>query len=219
LVLNPKNRMPQRIVLLCSARFSPYSNQSTSVLKLQPEGQTLRKLTIAEYHKLVDASFTVIAPWAPLVPTNARVAFQSVNYPDRSIRHRDFLGYVEPINATSGAVDKDDATFLVVPGLNPRAPGCISFASVNFPDYYLRHKDFRIRLDHYDGSELFQSDATFCPHEGLAGAAISFTPSNYPSRWLRHNRQNNFALEVVQSDGGPQFHQDASFKVLAPWAP
>jgi hypothetical protein len=28
LVLNPKNRMNQRIILLCSARLSPYSNQS-----------------------------------------------------------------------------------------------------------------------------------------------------------------------------------------------
>jgi hypothetical protein len=35
-----------------------------------------------------DASFNVIAPWAPLVRTNARQWLQSIDHPDRFIRQR-----------------------------------------------------------------------------------------------------------------------------------
>src|SRR5262249_36496114 len=73
------------------------------------------------------------APNGVPLSTSQRHAFQSVNYPDRSIRHRNFQGYLDPISATSSSSDKNDATFIVVPSLDPRIDGGISFASVNFP--------------------------------------------------------------------------------------
>jgi alpha-L-arabinofuranosidase len=165
-----------------------------------------------------DATFNVMFPKAPRVRPNMRHTFQSVNFPDRAIRHRNFEGFIDLVNDASPPLDKNDATFQVVPALSPTAPGCVSFAAVNagLGNHYLRHANFHIRLDPNDGSPVFQADASFCPQEGLAGAGISFTPSNFPSRYLRHK---NFALEVDVSDGSSQFHEDASFNVLAPYAP
>jgi hypothetical protein len=36
-----------------------------------------------------------------------------------------------------------------------------SFESVNYPGHYLRHKNFELWLDRYDGTEQFRKDATF----------------------------------------------------------
>src|SRR5262245_6260 len=66
------------------------------------------------------------------------VAFQSFNFPDRFIRHRNYLGFIEPINDRQAA---KDAVFTVRDGLYG---GCYSFESRNFPEFYLRHQNFRI---------------------------------------------------------------------------
>jgi sucrose-6-phosphate hydrolase SacC (GH32 family) len=61
------------------------------------------------------------------VPTGRR-SVRSVNFPDRYVRHRNNVAYVEPVGT---ATDRADATFTDVGGLANR--NCYSFESVNFP--------------------------------------------------------------------------------------
>ncbi|WP_112263910.1 AbfB domain-containing protein [Lentzea terrae] len=138
-------------------------------------------------------------------------SFRSVNYPDRYVRHRDNLAYVEPASTASA---RQDATFTVVTGL--ANAGCYSFRSVNFPDRYLRHYDFRVRLDTNTGDAVFARDATFCGRTGLAGGgSTSFESYSHPGRFLRNY---GFALRVDWRTSDAAFANDASFTVSSPLA-
>jgi hypothetical protein len=147
------------------------------------------------------------------VPTGSR-SLRSVNYPDRYVRHRDNLAYVEPVSSSSSASARQDATFTVVAGLANSA--CYSLRSVNFPDRYLRHYDFRVRLDTNTGDAVFARDATFCGRAGLAGGgSTSFESYSHPGRYLRHY---GFEVRVDWRTSDAAFANDASFTVSAPLA-
>jgi hypothetical protein len=82
--------------------------------------------------------------------TPRRISLRSVNFRDRFIRHKGdpahppFLAELEPIVSD---LDKADATFIMTPGINGMGGNSVSFASVNFPGFWLRHQDFRLKLD------------------------------------------------------------------------
>jgi hypothetical protein len=111
----------------------------------------------------------------------ATVGLELADRPGFRLRHRNFVGRVDPISATSGPVDKADSRFAVRRGLG--RSGCYSLESLNYPGYYLRHRDFVLRLDRRDGSRLFDQDATFCSVP--TGTAITLQSVNYPDRSLR----------------------------------
>lgn len=134
-------------------------------------------------------------------------SFESYNYPEHYIRHKNYMGEISEINSN---LDKKDATFRVVRGL---AGKCNSFESVNYPGHYLRHQNYRIKLHKTDGSDLFQKDATFCIKPGLADAEHrSFESYNYPNHYLRHK---NYHL-YIEEDHGDLFNRDATFKRRSP---
>jgi hypothetical protein len=64
------------------------------------------------------------------------VSFESVNYPNRFLRHAGFRCWLHFINS---GLDKDDSSFTVVNALNGD-PSMVSFRSANFPSYYLATK-------------------------------------------------------------------------------
>jgi hypothetical protein len=154
----------------------------------------------------------LIAP--PLFPrTFAQVApreasFQSLNFPDRYIRHRNSLGYVEPISDDLG---KMDATWEIVPGLAGR---CSSLESLNNPGHFLRHQGSRLKLAPFADDQLFRQDASFCMVPGLADVnATSFESVNYPHHFVRHR---NFELWLDPFDGSDLFRRDATFRSASP---
>ncbi|MGA5298434.1 AbfB domain-containing protein [Nucisporomicrobium flavum] len=102
------------------------------------------------------------------------------------VRHRDFLGRVDPITAASGATARRDATFTVRAGLAGR--GCVSLESVNFPGRFLRHRDFVIHLDVRQNDPLYAADATFCAVPRSGGSSISLRSWNYPDRFVNEQR-------------------------------
>ena len=137
-------------------------------------------------------------------------SFRSWNYPDRYIRHRLSLGYIDKIVA-GDSLGRKDSTFRLVPGL---AGKCRSFESVNYPGHFLRHQNYRLKLAKRTGEQLFKEDATFCVVWGLASSdGRSFESVNFPKHYIRHS---NFELWLAKSDGSPLFKKDATFIVSPP---
>jgi len=137
-------------------------------------------------------------------------SFRSWNYPNRYIRHRLSLGYIDQI-AANDKLGRSDATFRLVPGL---AGKCSSFESVNYLGSFLRHQDYRLKLAKKTDDKLFNEDATFCVVSGLASSqARSFESVNFPNHYIRHS---NFELWLVKSDGSELFKKDATFIVSPP---
>ena len=65
--------------------------------------------------------------------------FQSFNFRDRFIRHRNFEGILS--RKQDGGPEADFSFALV-----RRGPGRVALRSANFPDHFLRHANFRIFL-------------------------------------------------------------------------
>jgi hypothetical protein len=122
------------------------------------------------------------------------VEFQAVNQRDHFIRHRNFLGEL-----TRKEGPRDDFQFTVVPRGQPRL---VALRSRNFPKLFLRHRDFRIRLEGPNGpdDQLFAKDSAFFMVPGLADPnAISLQSFNFRDRFLRH-RDFHLFLEPADSD-------------------
>lgn len=139
-------------------------------------------------------------------------SFQSYNFPQRFIRHRQWLGYIEDVRREPTRLRKD-AHFRVVPGLAGR---CSSFESMNYPGHYLRHQNFRLRISKWTDQQLFKDDATFCMKSGMAysqGDWKSFESVNVPNHYIRHR---NFELWLDRFDNSRQFRADATFQITMP---
>lgn len=150
----------------------------------------------------------LMSQWSYALLTGA--SFKSVNYKDHYIRHRGFLGYIEPINEND-AVGIGDAIFRIVPGLAGR---CKSFESLNLQDHFLRHQNYRLKLAKKTNDQLFREDATFCIVKGLARpSASSFESVNFPNRYIRHR---NFELWLDPFEDSKLFRADATFIITGP---
>ncbi|MFC3894948.1 AbfB domain-containing protein [Lentzea rhizosphaerae] len=138
-------------------------------------------------------------------------------FTDRYLRHRDGLARTDVVSGTSDGLLKADATFVIRRGLAD--PTCYSFESRNFPGNFLRHADFRVRLNANDNTDLFRRDATFCAQPGAGGVRLESV--NELGTNIRH-----YAEEVwVASNGGSHtydnpvsYNQDVSWTVSSPWA-
>ncbi|MEH1122905.1 family 43 glycosylhydrolase [Micromonospora sp. CPCC 206061] len=159
--------------------------------------------------------FVVIVTAAPAqaatLPTGA-ASLESVNYPGRYARHLNSLGQLEAVTAASTAQVKLDATFTVVNGL--ASPSCYSFQTKG--GLFLRHRDWRLRVDANTGDATFRGDATFCAVDGSVAGSVSLASHNYPARRIRHR---DFALWLDTYQDTAVFRADSSFRLTAPWAP
>jgi hypothetical protein len=156
-----------------------------------------------------DATFrSLAAQWPTTVGS-----LESFNYPGFFLRHSYFLGELTKVTSV---LDRQDASFRLGPGLAlPGRVGAagVSFESVNYPGLYLRHQDFRLKLQPVIDDLLFRADATFIPQPGLADPlAMSFRAFNYQDRYLRH-REFHLWLEDGNDD---LFRADATFRVELP---
>jgi GH43 family beta-xylosidase len=148
---------------------------------------------------------------AATLPTGA-ASLESVNYPGRYARHLNSLGQLEAVTAASTAQTKLDATFTVVNGL--ASPSCYSFQTKS--GLFLRHRDYRLRVDANTGDATFRGDATFCAVAGSVAGSVSLVSHNYPARRIRH-RDFALWLDVYEDTAG--FRADSSFRLTGPWAP
>ncbi len=158
--------------------------------------------------------FTVLkesVPGGASLPTGVSRSLRSVNYPNRYVSSRAGLGYLDPVDAGSTALVKQDATVTVVPGLADA--NCYSFRAAD--GRYLRHWDFKLRLGTEDGSAAFRGDATYCVRPGAVAGSVSLESYNYPGRYLRHY---TYELRADVYQDTDTFRADSSFQAVSAWA-
>jgi hypothetical protein len=135
------------------------------------------------------------------------VEFRAFKPRNHFIRHRNFLG---ELTRKSGPAE--DFLFALV----ARGHGRVALRSKNFPKLFLRHRDFRVRLEGPSGTndQLFANDATFLLVPGLADSnGISFESLNFRGRYIRHRDFHLF----VEPEDSPNLAPDATFfKEFAP---
>lgn len=103
---------------------------------------------------------------------------------------------------------RPDAQFRLRPGL--AGTGTVSFESVNYRGYFLRHTGYDFQLVRDDGTAQFAADATFRQVAGLADAArSSFQSYNHPDRYIRHYAYQ-LRLDPITTETG---RGDATFRV------
>ncbi|MEO3926706.1 family 43 glycosylhydrolase [Micromonosporaceae bacterium B7E4] len=160
------------------------------------------------------AGLLAVVPGSPAraaaLPTGAR-SLESVNLAGRYVRHQDYLGRLDEVSPGSTTQAKLDATFTVVNGL--ASPQCYSLQARN--GQFLRHRDWRLRIDTNTGDPTFRADATFCAVEGSVAGSVSFASYNYPERRIRH-RDSVLWLDPYQDTA--TYRADSSFRMTAPWA-
>jgi Alpha-L-arabinofuranosidase B (ABFB) domain len=100
------------------------------------------------------------------------VTLRSLNFPLHVLRHQDFHvklhEFNPPLTPPPGLGSRpetpeerllrEDASFFMVHGLAD--PAGVSFRSLNFPDRFLRHRDFHLFVEPV-GDDLGNKDATF----------------------------------------------------------
>jgi hypothetical protein len=125
-----------------------------------------------------------------------------------------------PITASSAASALGDATFIIRRGFADNT--CVSFESRDQPGNFLRHYNYHLYSEPYDGSTTNAGDATFCPVAANSGSGSSFHSFNFPTFYIR----NYGGVGYIASDGGSDpwdtdvaWATDTTFTVTAPWAP
>src|SRR5580692_2036072 len=125
---------------------------------------------------------------------------------------------ITSVTASSSSTLKEDATWVVEPGLANSS--CVSFKSANGSGDYIRHFDFELYLEPNDGTSQFALDATFCPRAGNSGSNYSFMSYNYSYKYIRHYDYVGY----IASDGGSNawdasslWYEDTTWAVAAPW--
>jgi hypothetical protein len=135
------------------------------------------------------------------------------------IQHWAFEGWLRPVTSDEKRLN---ATFELVPGLAHMGPNSeadpynshVSFRSINIPNHYLVHGDFRVRLQPYQELIDYQRNGTFRRVKGLGAAtAFSFEAINHPGHYIRARGD---ALFVDKYDGTPRFRSDATFVFVGP---
>lgn len=189
-------------------RISPCPDQMIAVGIRGRSSQYLDALGLICAPKAAPSSVGAAAPDRAAELVGKEISLQSSNFLDRFVRHRNSLGFIEPID---GDLARADSAFRIAPGLAGR---CVSFESKNFPGQYLRHEFWRIKLAPMQDSELYRNDATFCMTPGLGDSAgVSLQSASHPDRFIRHK---NFELWVEPFDGGDVFRRDATFNLTQP---
>jgi Alpha-L-arabinofuranosidase B (ABFB) domain/Glycosyl hydrolases family 2, sugar binding domain/Glycosyl hydrolases family 2 len=168
------------------------------------------------------SSFTQDTTWAATIPlwrsgatlpTNQAVSFRvtTPGFTDRYLRHRDSLARTDVLSTTSDTISRQDATFIVRPGLAD--PSCYSLESRNYPGNYLRHSAYRVRLNANDNTDLFGKDATFCAQPGTSG--VKLASMNELGTNIRHYAEE---VWVASNSGTHAYDNPSSYAEDTTWA-
>lgn len=171
-----------------------------------------------EFGAPVDSSTSYDPVASVTLPVSGTLlSLQSVNFPDRYVRHSGMQGFIQPIG---GDLDKQDATFKVAVG---GIPGSIIFESENFPNHFLVNEDGNLVLRERPAADdpdaaTFETNATFVLHPGSSDpTAYTLESAAQRGNFLRHS---SYQLYLNPDDGSDLFKQDATFALVpALWDP
>ncbi|MFC1794076.1 AbfB domain-containing protein, partial [Planctomycetota bacterium] len=124
---------------------------------------------------------------------NSFITLEAYDMPGYFVTH---IGTGGPVPVLTEGGDQTDASkFYMVPGL--ANPDGVSFESVEFPGYYLRHRDYVVRLES-GTSDLFNNDATWMLRPGLADPeAVSFeSTAAFVGNYLIHDPTSPYGLRM-----------------------
>ncbi|WP_293913464.1 AbfB domain-containing protein [Deinococcus sp.] len=198
-----------------------YLRHINSEVWLAQSGGPLPSDNAASFNQ--DVSWNLVTAWnrsgvaLPLALQSWQVT--NAGLTDRYLRHQASLGYTSPVSAASDATTRADATWRIVPGLADA--GCYSFEASNFAGSYLRHSNFRLRIDPNDNGAQFRADATFCTQPGLSGAGVSLESYNLSGQFIRHVGGELWLASGAgarPSDGAASFVPDVSWGLAVPWS-
>ena len=82
-------------------------------------------------------------------PDSVRFESAHPNFPGYFMRHRGFELFLDKHEQTPSF--EGDSSFIRVPAINGD-PSMVSFQSVNYPDRYIRHQGFRLKVHPPDSS-------------------------------------------------------------------
>ena len=88
-----------------------------------------------------------------------------------------------PLSSSSPSSSLADATWIVRAGLAD--PKCFSFEARDRPGEYMRHYEYILYSQIWDGTAAHAGDATFCAVTGLTGSGTSFQSFNFPTKYIR----------------------------------
>ncbi|MCB9953845.1 MAG: AbfB domain-containing protein [Planctomycetaceae bacterium] len=128
-----------------------------------------------------------------------------------SLAHGSFVLHAMEARVTATQLN---ATYEKVNGL--AGANWTSFRSVNFPDFYLGHGGFRMRLLEFKTNGEINQNATFAVRVGLAGKSkgYSYESYNYPGRFIRV--RDNGEVWLDQLENNPKFAAQATFRERPP---
>ena len=166
-----------------------------------------------------DATWNVVSPWwrsgVDLPVGQARsLRVTTPGFTDRFLRHMDGSARTDVVTANSPELLKQDATFIVRPGLAESS--CYSLESSNYPGEFLRHRGYRVHKDRNDGTMTYAQDATFCAQPPRAGGAgnVSLESFNYPGYHVRHHAE---AVYIATGGGGNTWDVPSSYDADVTW--
>jgi hypothetical protein len=105
-----------------------------------------------------DAQFRIV----PGLADKNCISFESTNVRDHYLKHAFFR--IVLAKRLDERKFSEDATFCTVWGLRKTTRSgadSMSFRSFNFPNRYIRHRNFDLWLDPFENTPLFRDDATF----------------------------------------------------------
>ena len=89
----------------------------------------------------------------------------------------------------------------------------VRFESVNYPNFFIRHRCFECWLDKFGacgGEALFKLDSSFKVIEGLSNCGVSFQSQNYPEYYLTQKD----GLIRIENASNPNLKKDATWRMV-----
>lgn len=121
--------------------------------------------------------FYLVSPG--LTGDNGTLSLESADRPDFYLRHYNYLLDVESrTGPRNPGIFAQDATFRLQADLWHK--GYLTLESFNYPNHYIRHQGYRLKISLQDGSDLFKLDASFRPIEGVTICIPSLTLISCP---------------------------------------
>jgi hypothetical protein len=140
-------------------------------------------------------------------------SFQSLNFPNRYIRHFNYYTQIDKIEDVLSS-NPADANFKMVNGFDSNCTDCVAFESKNFPNYFLVVEGgagSKVKIVANNSISNFAQKATFRLRSGFASAnGISIESWFAQGNYINHN---NFIIYIGAYQNDRAYRENATFRL------